>query len=76
MHGMKLHTYIWSIMSKMAATINNRPAGPMVRRLTTNQEIAGSTPASVILFFFFCRFILDIFFYIKTVLIYWNEKGY
>ena len=27
---------------------NNRPAGPMARRLTTNQEIAGSTPASVI----------------------------
>ncbi|KAJ6092373.1 hypothetical protein N7467_004342 [Penicillium canescens] len=24
-----------------------RPAGPMARRLTTNQEIAGSTPASV-----------------------------
>ncbi|KAJ5116972.1 hypothetical protein N7456_001320 [Penicillium angulare] len=28
------------------------PAGPMARRLTTNQEIAGSTPASVNLFAF------------------------
>ncbi|KAJ5757348.1 uncharacterized protein N7511_006042 [Penicillium nucicola] len=26
---------------------STRPAGPMARRLTTNQEIAGSTPASV-----------------------------
>jgi hypothetical protein len=27
--------------------LRTRPAGPMARRLTTNQEIAGSTPASV-----------------------------
>ena len=27
--------------------INNRSAGPMARRLTTNQEIAGSIPASI-----------------------------
>ena len=27
--------------------LSPRPAGPMARRLTTNQEIAGSTPASV-----------------------------
>ncbi|RAK77858.1 uncharacterized protein BO72DRAFT_97569 [Aspergillus fijiensis CBS 313.89] len=27
--------------------VSIRPAGPMVRRLTTNQEIAGSSPASV-----------------------------
>ncbi|KAJ5173732.1 uncharacterized protein N7500_001663 [Penicillium coprophilum] len=26
---------------------SSRPAGPMARRLTTNQEIAGSIPASV-----------------------------
>jgi hypothetical protein len=26
---------------------NNRSAGPMARRLTTNQEIAGSIPASI-----------------------------
>ena len=29
---------------------STRPAGPMARRLTTNQEIAGSIPASVISF--------------------------
>ena len=29
------------------STINNRSAGPMARRLTTNQEIAGSIPASI-----------------------------
>jgi hypothetical protein len=27
--------------------ISNRSAGPMARRLTTNQEIAGSIPASI-----------------------------
>jgi hypothetical protein len=27
--------------------MNNRSAGPMARRLTTNQEIAGSIPASI-----------------------------
>ncbi|KUM56688.1 hypothetical protein ACN42_g10516 [Penicillium freii] len=31
--------------------ITPRPAGPMARRLTTNQEIAGSIPASVNFFF-------------------------
>ena len=34
-----------------------RPAGPMARRLTTNQEIAGSIPASVNLFVFFSCFV-------------------
>ena len=29
----------------------NRLRGPMARRLTTNQEIAGSIPAVIILFF-------------------------
>ena len=32
--------------------LNNWPAGPMARRLTTNQEIAGSIPASVRIFGF------------------------
>ncbi|KAJ9489013.1 hypothetical protein VN97_g4257 [Penicillium thymicola] len=33
------------------------PAGPMARRLTTNQEIAGSIPASVNLFAFLAFFL-------------------
>ena len=37
--------HIWAQFS-----ITARPAGPMARRLTTNQEIAGSIPASVISF--------------------------
>ena len=48
--------------------LSTRPAGPMARRLTTNQEIAGSTPASVNLFFFFfaislCLFVVFFFFF-------------
>ena len=73
MHGMKLHTYIWSMMSKMARITNNWPAGPMVRRLTTNQEIAGSTPASVILFFL--SFYIGLFFISKLFDIL-ERKGY
>ena len=34
-----------------ALKITSRPPGEMASRLTTNQEIAGSTPAVVILFF-------------------------
>ncbi|KAJ5822671.1 hypothetical protein N7447_005011 [Penicillium robsamsonii] len=48
----------WSLALKCSAApyiqtgpdISTRPAGPMARRLTTNQEIAGSIPASVNLF--------------------------
>ena len=43
----------WLIEAKSFQMSNNWPAGPMARRLTTNQEIAGSTPASVISFLFF-----------------------
>ncbi|KAE8405511.1 hypothetical protein BDV37DRAFT_89019 [Aspergillus pseudonomiae] len=32
---------------KVSLCQQSRPAGPMARRLTTNQEIAGSIPASV-----------------------------
>lgn len=32
---------------RRGVTMNNRSAGPMARRLTTNQEIAGSIPASI-----------------------------
>jgi hypothetical protein len=35
-------------------TMNNWSAGPMARRLTTNQEIAGSIPASIRIVFL-CR---------------------
>ncbi|RDH27829.1 hypothetical protein BDQ94DRAFT_108775 [Aspergillus welwitschiae] len=31
--------------SKIRRLSSTRPAGPMVRRLTTDQEIAGSSPA-------------------------------
>jgi hypothetical protein len=31
----------------MCSFNNHRSAGPMARRLTTNQEIAGSIPASI-----------------------------
>ncbi|PLB34995.1 uncharacterized protein BDW47DRAFT_111220 [Aspergillus candidus] len=46
------HTYphepvLNSISNSAIHTQQSRPAGPMARRLTTNQEIAGSTPASV-----------------------------
>ena len=37
----------------------SRPAGPMARRLTTNQEIAGSIPASVNIFDFWTLFSID-----------------
>ncbi|KAJ5707629.1 hypothetical protein N7488_007430 [Penicillium malachiteum] len=38
------------LMVPNLAIPSTRPAGPMARRLTTNQEIAGSTPASVNIF--------------------------
>jgi hypothetical protein len=38
-------TNMWSVLK-----ITPRPPGEMASRLTTNQEIAGSTPAVVILF--------------------------
>ncbi|KUM61937.1 hypothetical protein ACN42_g5185 [Penicillium freii] len=37
---------------KTGPNLSHWPAGPMARRLTTNQEIAGSIPASVNLFAF------------------------
>ena len=40
-----------SIRHHSGGTEKHWPAGPMARRLTTNQEIAGSTPASVIFCF-------------------------
>ena len=39
---------VWAMWLSAAWVQYTRPAGPMERRLTTNQEIAGSTPASVI----------------------------
>ena len=47
--------YLYYCVKKMQYT---RPAGPMVRRLTTNQEIAGSTPASVNFFILFLILLL------------------
>ena len=35
------------IINWFASVTRNRSAGPMARRLTTNQEIAGSIPASI-----------------------------
>ncbi|EYE96735.1 uncharacterized protein EURHEDRAFT_336934 [Aspergillus ruber CBS 135680] len=61
---------VLSYSSTYIELLSTRPAGPMVRRLTTNQEIAGSTPASVI-FLFYLFFVL---FFSFNVIVY--LKGY
>ena len=42
----------------MEVWIKSRPPGEMASRLTTNQEIAGSTPAVVNLFYFWLYYLL------------------
>ena len=45
----------WSMYRLLESPHKHRPAGLMVRRLTSDQEIAGSSPASVtVSFFLFC----------------------
>ena len=41
-----LHKSLWAVWQALLSSIT-RSAGPMARRLTTNQEIAGSIPASI-----------------------------
>ena len=58
--GLNIHTMKMAVLatSNKASTEifrDIRPAGLMVRRLTSDQEIAGSSPASVtVSFFLFC----------------------
>ena len=42
----RLHKSSWAVYSDRSSSIT-WSAGPMARRLTTNQEIAGSIPASI-----------------------------
>ena len=67
--GLNIHTMKMAVLatSNKASTEifrDIRPAGLMVRRLTSDQEIAGSSPASVTLLFSFsfCIFIPSHFF--------------
>ena len=59
----------WPISHKMETT-STRPAGPMARRLTTNQEIAGSTPASVNCFFLALRIFFFVIFFLPCLVNY------